>query len=207
MVLPTTNLSMAQIRDEFGGSNPVSLNQYYRGGARVRNYGNGVGFINGDIATSGEISMGQFRGAANLDAFDVQSLFSITQSPQSAAVGILVYPNGVAQRSEFDGTLNQPVVQDIGPWYGGTNTGSDFEIRATLVSGSNPTGSPMGVWLSLGQLQTWDLSTDGSFFEQAQSSFDLQFRLASAPTRVSNFIRISFFLTTEIGAGPGGGFN
>jgi hypothetical protein len=157
MVLPTTNLSMTQIRNEFGGTNPVSLNQYYRGGARVRNYGNGSGFINGDIATSGTISMGQFRGAANLDAFDVQSLFSFTQTPNSAVVAISVRSNGVAQKYEFDGTLQQPVITDIGPWYGGNNTGADFEIRATLVSGENPSGSPMALWLPLSSDQEWIL--------------------------------------------------
>lgn len=36
MALPTSGpLSMSQIRTEFGGSNPVSLSQYYRGGALV----------------------------------------------------------------------------------------------------------------------------------------------------------------------------
>lgn len=36
MPLPTSGaLSMSQIRDEFGGTNPVSLSQYYRGGALV----------------------------------------------------------------------------------------------------------------------------------------------------------------------------
>jgi hypothetical protein len=63
MTLPTTNLAMSAIQTEFGGSNPISLSEYYEGGSNVKT---GSSAPNGPIPTSGQISMGVFRGAAQL---------------------------------------------------------------------------------------------------------------------------------------------
>lgn len=63
MTLPTGPLSFRQIQGEFGGANPISLSEYYRGGgtgyvrAGVQNQGYGL------IATSGATSLSLFRGA------------------------------------------------------------------------------------------------------------------------------------------------
>jgi hypothetical protein len=38
----------------------------------------------------------------------------------------------------------------------GLNT--DYQIQATLVSGSTPSGSPVGSWLSLGTSRSWTIS-------------------------------------------------
>ena len=35
MALPTTNISMSALQTEFGGSNPISMSEYVRGGAYV----------------------------------------------------------------------------------------------------------------------------------------------------------------------------
>lgn len=44
------------------------------------------------------------------------------------------------------------------PW--ATTTADDYEIRATLISGTTPTGSALGTWLPLGTaVQEWTLST------------------------------------------------
>lgn len=60
MTLPTTNVSFSSIQTEFGGSNPISLSEYYRGGSYVKSNTN---MPNGTIATSGAISISTFRGA------------------------------------------------------------------------------------------------------------------------------------------------
>jgi hypothetical protein len=56
MTLPISNLSFSAIQTEFGGTNPISLSEYYKGGAYVN--ANTVG----SIPTSGAISLSQFLG-------------------------------------------------------------------------------------------------------------------------------------------------
>ena len=58
MVLQTSGpISLQDIQTEFGGSTPVSLNQYYRGGGLVPDIA-----ANSNIPTSGPISLNQFNG-------------------------------------------------------------------------------------------------------------------------------------------------
>lgn len=56
MALQTSGaISLADIQTEFGGSNPISMSEYYRGGSHV--YGN-----NPNVPSSGSISIGDFYG-------------------------------------------------------------------------------------------------------------------------------------------------
>jgi len=60
MTLPSSGaLSFSQIQGEFGGSNPISLSEYYRGGPIVPNHGN-----TSPIPTSGTISVNNFYGTS-----------------------------------------------------------------------------------------------------------------------------------------------
>ena len=66
MTLPNSGaLSLSQIQSEFGGSNPIGLNEYYRGGANVPVHGNTTG-----IPSSGTISINQFYGKSNSAPID-----------------------------------------------------------------------------------------------------------------------------------------
>ena len=66
MTLPNSgSLALSQIQSEFGGSNPISLNEYYRGGANVPAHGNTTG-----IPSSGTISINQFYGKSNAAPID-----------------------------------------------------------------------------------------------------------------------------------------
>lgn len=58
MTVPSTNISLTSIQNEFGGPSPVVLSNYYRGGAYVRNTS-----TTANIPTSGTISLGNFAGA------------------------------------------------------------------------------------------------------------------------------------------------
>ena len=49
MAVPSTNTSMDDIQDEFGGSNPISLSEYYSGGPLVPS---GAPAPNGPIPSS-----------------------------------------------------------------------------------------------------------------------------------------------------------
>lgn len=52
-------ITLAQIQTEFGGSNPISLSEYYRGGSLVPDTA-----TNSGIPTSGAIALNDFYGAA-----------------------------------------------------------------------------------------------------------------------------------------------
>jgi hypothetical protein len=59
MAVPTGTVTLADIQQEFGGTEPISLSEYYRGGTYVPD-GAGTALI----PTSGPISMNNFRGAS-----------------------------------------------------------------------------------------------------------------------------------------------
>jgi hypothetical protein len=62
MALPTSGaLTFANIQTEFGGSNPISLSEYYAGGAYVPS---GTSGTNGAVPTSGAISIWHFYGTS-----------------------------------------------------------------------------------------------------------------------------------------------
>jgi len=58
-----SNPKLSDIQNEFGGSNPIELSEYYSGGPLVPA---GTPAPNGPIPSSGQISMGQFRGAEKI---------------------------------------------------------------------------------------------------------------------------------------------
>lgn len=60
MALPGNNnsISLSQIQTEFGGTDPISLTEYYRGGSYTTDN-------NINVPTTGEISMSDFFGARN----------------------------------------------------------------------------------------------------------------------------------------------
>ena len=61
MAIPSTgSLSLDDIQTEFGGTNPISLSEYYAGGGLVQSGATGD---SGAIPTSGQISIGQFYGS------------------------------------------------------------------------------------------------------------------------------------------------
>lgn len=70
MALPSSgSLSMSQIQGEFGGSNPISLSEYYAGGAYVPA---GTSGTYGAVPSSGAISIRNFYGTQK--ALDVQTV-------------------------------------------------------------------------------------------------------------------------------------
>jgi hypothetical protein len=59
MAIGSTTVSLGAIQTEFGGSNPISLSEYYEGGSII---GNGV-YAPNDIPTSGLISLDDFKSS------------------------------------------------------------------------------------------------------------------------------------------------
>ncbi len=67
---PTESLSFAEIQAEFGGSDGIGLNEYYRGGAYVPS--DAVGYPNGvatAIPTTGAISVANFYGSSKYQLY------------------------------------------------------------------------------------------------------------------------------------------
>ena len=64
MTTPTGTISMTDIQAEFGGSNPIGLNEYYAGGAYVPAGTSGV-------PSSGTISMNNLRGKSKVTPYTV----------------------------------------------------------------------------------------------------------------------------------------
>ena len=66
MAIPAApnSVSFSQIQAEMGGSNPISLSEYYAGGGLTKS--NIGGFAPNGIPTSGAISVNDFRGAQNI---------------------------------------------------------------------------------------------------------------------------------------------
>jgi len=74
MVLPSSGpISLGQIQTEFGGSNPISISEYYNGGPYVTHT---VNALAPNVPSSGPIKFSDFYGAAKL--FDVN--FAISRS-------------------------------------------------------------------------------------------------------------------------------
>jgi hypothetical protein len=80
MALPASGpLSLSQIQGEFGGSNPISMSEYYRGGGLVTTNNTGV-------PTSGTIRISNFYGAVKQFAFTIGTSYSTTQNLRSLAL-------------------------------------------------------------------------------------------------------------------------
>jgi len=108
MTLPASGpLSLADIQTEFGGSNPISMNEYYRGGAFVTANNTGV-------PTSGVISVNNFYGTTRRIA--------IPLTISSNAYNYDVYANRggtyVAGISDITVTVNNSIL------VGSTSTGT-----------------------------------------------------------------------------------
>lgn len=67
MAIPSSGaLSLSDIQTEFGGSNPIGMDEYYAGGSYVAS---GTSGTNGAVPTSGAISLSSFFGTAAVKYF------------------------------------------------------------------------------------------------------------------------------------------
>ena len=82
MAIPASpnSVSFSQIQTEMGGSNPISLSEYYSGGSLVK-ANLGIFAPNG-VPSSGQISVNDFRGAENTsEEWTTQVDFTRTTTP------------------------------------------------------------------------------------------------------------------------------
>ena len=76
-------LSLQSIQGEFGGSNPIGLNEYYRGGSLVPTHSGTA-----SIPTSGTIQVDDFYGTSSASPLDLTHVFTMKQFTQGAGKNI-----------------------------------------------------------------------------------------------------------------------
>lgn len=98
-------ISLSDIQNEFGGANPISLSEYYRGGAYTTTNNTGV-------PTSGAIDLADFYGGLNQ--------FNLTISSNATNVDL----NSTATAAGWNGSSQLVVTINSGVWLYATSTSS-----------------------------------------------------------------------------------
>jgi hypothetical protein len=149
MPLPSSGpLALTDIQTEFGGSNPISLSEYYAGGAYVPA---GTTGTYGAVPSSGAISIRNFYGTSNVViAITNQTISAGVFSPDTAEAGYRLNSNGKVYKNQ-NGSLTE-----IETWCTPTSEASNYEARVTLLSGTTPSGS-VGTWVALSSTRDWTI--------------------------------------------------
>jgi hypothetical protein len=132
MAIPSSGpLTLSDIQTEFGGSNPISLNEYYAGGAYVPA---GTTGTYGAVPSSGEISIRNFYGTTAFTAvFNNAENISVINGQQTTDPLTAAYiVNTDATCTKANGTS----YGNAGPTAWGTPTGgtpgNSFEARINV---------------------------------------------------------------------------
>lgn len=144
MALPLSGpLSLSQIQAEFGGSNPISLSEYYRGGPYTTPN-------NTNVPTSGAISISNFYGATRQFAFTISSnqtnanlrTLAINAGWDQSAPVVATISGGVYCSSNSTGT---PGLTISGSFPGGVSLINNGLIIGMGGAGgsANPAGAPV----------------------------------------------------------------
>ena len=167
MTLPSSGpLSLSDIQGEFGGTNPISLSEYYAGGGLVPP---GTTGTFGAVPSSGAISIRNFYGTSNvvyrLDANTYIDVGVLNLLP--AGTFLAINSNGTVQAS----TLGSGVVDSYN-WLTPTTGSTTYYVRATLTSGSFTTGDTVS-WQALTSDRVWsvELPENAPAFQSATATF------------------------------------
>lgn len=198
MTVPTTNVRFSEIQTEFGGTNPISMSEYYRGGANVPS-GTATSAIDGvAISTSGTIRVGMFRGVSKVVPGIVNPMVigNVDRSYISTvdrSVWINFYTDGDIKTFEHGNVQ----VQDTS-WYTPDPTvgiGSSYWIRATLTSGLAPSSGPaLNTWHALSAVRSWTYTAAGGGGSSTRSGtllFEISSSSGGSPIVTSDSVMFS----------------
>ena len=148
MALPSSGpLTMADIQTEFGGSNPISLSEYYAGGSYVPA---GTSGTYGAVPSSGAISIRNFYGTTKATVNFINVTVTSTTNGLAAEAGYQIQSNGYDYKNQ-----NDVYTQNI-QWVTPTSVASDYEVYATIISGSLSIGSAAtGSWVAVSTNPEW----------------------------------------------------
>jgi hypothetical protein len=126
-------ISLSQIQTEFGGSNPISMNEYYAGGSHVPSG-------TGSIPSSGTISMSHFHGTSNTITSYSWTIASVGSGDyhDGQKFSYRHYWNGVRSGG---GTLSGAGgTNTFGSWGGGSGTSNEIPAGFHTVNGKSMAG-------------------------------------------------------------------
>jgi len=149
MTLPTSGpLSLSDIQTEFGGSNPISLSEYYAGGTYVPA---GTSGTYGAVPSSGAISIRNFYGTTAVTIFlSSLNITDFTGGGSNASAGYQLTSGGI--ENEIIGASTSQTAT----WCTPTSQASNYEVYAT-ATGSPLTVGTLNTWTALSTTQTWRL--------------------------------------------------
>jgi len=151
MPIPSSGaLALSTIQTEFGGINPIRMDEYYAGGGLVPP---GTTGTNGAVPSNGAISISAFYGTS---AVSVNFVDVTVESRQSVAAtaGYRVDTDG------FDYARVQAVSAVLAQWVTPASGGNNYEVFATIVNGSVSSG-PIGSWVATSGSPAWTRTTAG----------------------------------------------
>jgi hypothetical protein len=156
MALPSSGpLTLANIQTEFGGSNPISLSEYYAGGAYVPA---GTTGTYGAVPSSGTISIQNFYGTSNvLITFSDYSVFAAAGGYSEAAYAIFGAGGSIGKVYE---ALNGGGYTFVEQWCTPTSQGGNYEVYASVSAGS-VTGT-LNTWIATTGNPFWYVAVSGS---------------------------------------------
>lgn len=160
MALPTSGpLTLADIQGEFGGINPIGLDEYYAGGGLVPP---GTSGTYGAVPTSGQISIKNFYGTTAVvvdfsDQYIIAADFGYAQAGYwiAGATG-----GGVTIGNAYQFTQAGPPTL-LEQWCTPTSQAGNYEVYAAYT-GSLPTGSAVNTWVATTTNPSWYVDVFGS---------------------------------------------
>jgi len=171
MAIPSSGaLTLSTIQTEFGGTNPIGLDEYYAGGANVPS---GTTGTNGAVPSSGAISISAFYGTSSASVNFVDVTVESRQSVVATA-GYRVDADG------FDYARVQAVYSALAQWVTPASSGNNYEVFATIVTGSVSFGT-IGSWVATSGSPEWTRTTAGAGTIQSVS-LSMQVRAVGSST-------------------------
>lgn len=146
-------ISLNDVQTEFGGSNPISLNEYYAGGSYVPS---GTSGTNGAVPTGGTISLWNFYGTSNF-------------VPWIGNYNYLAgtYPNAFRATSDSSKNVYLAGLQDSDPLYDGDPFISKLNSSGVVQWKKSISGSAYNE-----QIGTVAIGTDGSVYAGGWSEWN-----------------------------------
>lgn len=149
MAIPSSGaISLSTIQTEFGGSNPISLNEYYAGGTYVPA---GTSGTYGAVPSSGTISIQNFYGTSNV-VISITDQYISGSGVSDAYAYYFLTAGGQVEQSTQAGGINPTNLEQ---WCTPTAQSSNYEALVTLTSGTLSGGSGTGTWLALSTTRNW----------------------------------------------------
>ena len=173
MTLPASGpLTFSDIQTEFGGSNPIGLNEYYAGGGLVPA---GTSGTYGAVPSSGQISVQNFYGTSQFIPVYIEDLFSTflyigTGANQTITNNInLSGKGGLVWIKSRTGGTNHMLWDTVSTASLSSNTTDASGNSGTFITGTSTTGFSINVNSRVSQLDynfaSWTFREQPKFFD------------------------------------------